>query len=363
MQKNNRKIYLKLFLFSLLSRIIVLVLSIFFYAPYDLSYSLNQENSLFQNLIRWDAVHFLNISYNGYTSEHSTAFFPLYPQIIKTINKVVKMILDCNIFTTGILFNNLLFMISSLIFYDTLCLLYKNENLDNSSGNLIVPTLLFIFNPSSIIYSSMYSEPLYTFLFLLAINQYLCKKYIKATITFMLSNFCRSTFFVSIIMMFHYSYILSILTVLPTAMYQLYIYTLFLQNSNVLHLYTIPYLYVQKIYWNQGFLKFYNFKNIVNGFIGLFPMITLGFIVLKNNTEKYSNPFIMKLNILLYIKLFLLFFFFHWNMAMRFISFNPMFYVGINNLFKGSIPKWFIKIYLTYGVLYIFTFTNYWPPA
>ena len=39
-------------------------------------------------LCSWDGVHYLGIARNGYTSDHTHAFFPLYPLIIRGLRCV-----------------------------------------------------------------------------------------------------------------------------------------------------------------------------------------------------------------------------------------------------------------------------------
>ncbi|KAG0441427.1 GPI mannosyltransferase 2 [Dictyocoela muelleri] len=112
-------------------------------------------------LIRWDSIYFVKIAKYGYKTEQMLAFFPLLPLTIKFISKIFKIELEL----VGIILNNVLF------FVNTLLILYISTiiNPDNS----FISTLLFIFSPASIIHSTIYTESLFMFLFLLSFLFYI----------------------------------------------------------------------------------------------------------------------------------------------------------------------------------------------
>lgn len=105
-------------------------------------------------LVRWDSIFFVEIAKHGYRTEQSLAFFPLLPMIIRCISKTCKI----EVMLAGILLNNILF------FMNTLIILYISSII--VPGNEFVATMFYVFSPASVIYSSIYTESLFTFLFL-----------------------------------------------------------------------------------------------------------------------------------------------------------------------------------------------------
>jgi Gpi18-like mannosyltransferase len=130
----------------------------------------------------------------------------------------------------------------------------------------------------------------------------------------------------------------------------------------------IPYSFVQKKYWNQGFLNFFNIPNIPNVLIGLPFILFTFYILLVNDLKCKNNTLILKnLKILLFLKTILACFFFHWNMYFRLISFNPFLYWSIAKMYlKGKHSAYFIlylKYYFAFSVSYAILFGAFYPPA
>lgn len=394
--------YWQLATLGVFSRIFTLTigkLASFYFQRFDKSTSLSQTNSFFLFLESWDAVHFGEISKNGYTREHLLPFFPLLPLICRTITIF-------NPFVSGMLINSVLLVLSSLV-------LYKISLLFFSKKVSFISALYFIFNPASIIYSSMYSESLFTFLFLLALWYTIHKKYFISGLLLGLSALCRSNGSVFILFM-ETTYFPLLL--IPLCYFQLYCLGLIWKSACTTRLF-FPYSYIQKKYWNQGFLKFLNTCNTPNILIGA-PVILLclffafkSFSIFFGKNKKISNqvpnevksgmkmmseiqgkrlfmrifsfsfwknfisdPFfckhdliLEKLIFILILQTFLLIFCIHWNIAMRFITFNPIFYwIAAHLTLIYSNHKYFKSIFtffMVYGILYVITFSCFYPPA
>lgn len=77
--------------FAIASRFVVTLLAIATHAlidPFDTSTHLLFKSShlrFLQAFASWDGVHFLHIAQNGYSYEHSHAFFPLYPLAVRSL--------------------------------------------------------------------------------------------------------------------------------------------------------------------------------------------------------------------------------------------------------------------------------------
>jgi phosphatidylinositol glycan class V len=408
--KNSNLI--SLFFISLFSRIFYLSLgktSSLFFQRFDKSSAIKQEG-FFNFLESWDSFHFLKIAKVGYTTEHSLPFFPLLPLIVNQIAKLTFQ--SDNLITVFILFNNLIFIFSSLILYK-LSLHFFNPKVSYSS------TLFFIFNPSSIIFSSCYTETLFSFLFFLSLFYLINNKMLHSAILLSISTLVRSNsiLFILFLNTFHFPIFL-----LPISCFQLY--SLFLVwKSNCSVKWLVPYSFVQKKYWDQGFLRFFTVYNIPNVIIG-FPIIVLIFYILsqilrnplmQNKNEllmiddkkkkaihkvplinkiisldlskfildpfysnhqitqnkvdsddsNYKTVVFIKLTLILIFQLVLILFFIHWNITMRFISFNPLIYWMAAILFnkKNKMSVFTITFLAVYGILYTVMFSCFYPPA
>lgn len=431
--------YLKIGLIALMSRVLTLLFAKYcslHYIPYDKSSTMYPTNSPFSFLNSWDSIHFLSIADNGYTYEHALPFLPLLPYISKALNFSDHL-------TTGIVLNNIVFVISALVLYKTSLMTFSKRVSE-------IATMLFVFNPASIIFSSFYSESLFTLIFLLGYFYIMKDRMLKASILFALAGLCRSNA-VLFVMFLKPVYVPVVL--LPVALFQCYSLLLMWKVRCSFRI-LIPYSYLQKIYWDHGFLRFFSINNIPNILIGL-PIISYCLYILKkfatfhvhlfklerqrmstyNNdqkcpglrhygpdinskTEFYTNHFksmyhndtasssriklsdipeyikhvfsllvsantltglildpffckscnlITKLAIILALQTFILAFFIHWNMAVRFISFNPFIYwisaLATQAYFHTRRFRAVAGFFFVYGVLYIVMFSCFYPPA
>lgn len=348
MQYYNKKIIFYL----LISRISFLLLSFIVSNIIVYDHSTKLLNiSYFSNLIRWDAIYFYDISINGYTTIQQSAFFPLYPLLIRYIN------IFNNTALTGIIFSNILFIFNGLLLYNLLSNYFKKIALEKY-------IIVYCFYPSTIINSSFYSESLFFFLFLISLILFKYN-YLISYIIIIINCLTRSNgilfsfiplFLSNSFIKFIEFPILVILCKIIIDLYQIYIYKIFnIKNC---------YYFVQTNIWNQGFLRFYNFiefpENIFNLFIGL-PFI---YIITSYNLKYYNDINIKKtslttfLSFLLFIQTIILLLFFHLQIFMRFVSTNPFTYFLI--ILYG---KTFIKFSIFYSIWYSILFSCYYPPT
>lgn len=139
----------------------------------------------------FDGVHYLRIAQDGYSSQYSQAFFPLYPLLIRFFNFLPKNFnLDTRIYTdpsyfyTGFILSNILFLISLLIFY-------KLIRLDNSRRVSLYSIVLLLVFPTSYYFGGIYSESLFLFLALSCIYLIRKKKFILSGILAALASATR----------------------------------------------------------------------------------------------------------------------------------------------------------------------------
>lgn len=396
--------YTKLALLGLLSRSFTLLLGYVsqrIFGRFDPSTSFEKTDSIFKFLLSWDAIHFLHIADHGYTHEHSLPFFPLLPYLVRSLpfgNNLAK----------AVFFNNICFIISSFIFYKISIQRYAPHT-------SMLASIFFLLNPASIIYSSFYSESLFSLLFFMAYFYLLKGRTARAVSFLALCSLCRSN---AILFLLFVGSLWFVPIILPFALFQLYSLLLICRNDCHFRFF-VPYSYIQKRYWNQGFLKFYTLNNIPNilygiGFV-LYPLyviyeftISRIYLVFKKKLEmnekdfdrlsiinklsiayKYmfndcfmnhkfvqliSDPFfsnktdlITKLVIILGIQTVMLILFIHMNGAARFISYNPFLYwsfaVMSQRMFHSLLFRIFAGFFIAYSILYTVFFSCFYPPA
>uniref|UniRef100_A0A1B6DKS1 GPI mannosyltransferase 2 n=1 Tax=Clastoptera arizonana TaxID=38151 RepID=A0A1B6DKS1_9HEMI len=284
---------------------------------------------LFQGLTRWDAQYFLHISQHGYSYENTLAFFPLYPLLIKLFASILYFILSSfisfysSIVVSAFLINLVFFIKSSVILYDITLLIFKNKEIAYKTA------VFYCLNPATIFFTAFYSESCFTyFTFFGMLLLFKKRALISASICFGLSCATRSNGILNIGFLLHFTlqkYFLSrflkcivtlpflfIISMLPFMAFQVFaFYTYCYANQGIFpdHVkqyglskgflfpgetfpvwcnFSLPlsYSYIQDHYWNVGFLKYYQLKQIPN-FLLAFPIIIFilskSFIILKEN--------------------------------------------------------------------------------
>lgn len=123
----------------------------------------------------FDGVHYLRIAQNGYSSQYSQAFFPLFPLLVRFFSFVFPHIpnLDTNVFTdpayfySGLILSNIFFLVSLFVFYKLIKLDFKE--------NIVWWSIFFLLVfPTSFYFGAVYTESL--FLLLAVSSIYLIRK-------------------------------------------------------------------------------------------------------------------------------------------------------------------------------------------
>ena len=180
------KICLKLFLYT---RIFFIALTILVYSTnlvskYDLSTDLlsiseisNEPMTSIEKSISkilsyfssYDAIHFILIAKNNYFNDNIFAFFPLFPWLIRGLARIFELILPFEnefipYMLSGFILSNLFCLANCLLIFIIIF------TVTNSFKKSKICTLLFLINPGSIFYISIYSENLYLMLQLIFIH-------------------------------------------------------------------------------------------------------------------------------------------------------------------------------------------------
>eukprot|EP01117_Protostelium_nocturnum_P005333 TRINITY_DN1940_c0_g2_i1.p1 TRINITY_DN1940_c0_g2~~TRINITY_DN1940_c0_g2_i1.p1 ORF type:complete len:423 (+),score=106.86 TRINITY_DN1940_c0_g2_i1:29-1297(+) len=418
----------QILLIALSSRIILLITSFLFdilINDYDTSSSIGKENggfiwSCFGHLVRWDSLYFLEIAQFGYLFEQFHAFFPLFPLFIRAFSLflgVLDVPYHSQLLLSSIVISNSSFVAASLVLFELSREMFRSLlgfNEEDSIKWSKISVILFCLSPSNIFLISPYTESLFC---LLSFCGFLCvqrQKWWIASLFFSLSvgvrsnGFLYSGFFLfRAIRISALSFIskgkknnqvpvwrdsiLQILTVLlPFLLFQYYTWTRYCNSSTdiVVEGYEepswcssfIPFSYsaIQDKYWNQGFLRYWQIKQIPNFLLAspifllsLFGSIQFLKLVWKkhlgnlNSILRDDSICLLVLPMAIYWIFFLLIIllFFHVQTMTRFITPVPMLYWFVSLLFYeqsyfGAIS---VGYFLFFNLLGALLYSNFYP--
>ncbi|MHB8064804.1 MAG: mannosyltransferase family protein, partial [Ruminiclostridium sp.] len=140
------------------------------------------EEILFFNFSKWDSNWYINIAMNGYYSTKSTAFFPLYPLLIRLISKGTSV----DYIFSGV-------AISSVCFLIALYFLQKLVEIDFCSKAAEKVVYIFALNPIAFYFTSVYTESLFLMLSIVCLYSIRNKKWLTAGIVGGLCSGTRNT--------------------------------------------------------------------------------------------------------------------------------------------------------------------------
>ncbi len=123
-------------------------LAVLFTRP-DFDWHTSRLYTLWQSWDRWDTGHFTYIATRGYTELWRTAFFPLYPLLIKGV-----MLFTHNPFTAGLLISNVAMFVACVVLYQLVL-----EDFDQERAERTVLYLLLF--PTSFFLATAYNEALF----------------------------------------------------------------------------------------------------------------------------------------------------------------------------------------------------------
>jgi Gpi18-like mannosyltransferase len=148
-----------LFLYLISRLLIFFVLSIG--QPVEQHYTDNQmqlDNPILDRFVTYDSYNYAQIAAEGYKEERLTAFFPLFPIIVRGFAAFSGM----GIYWAGFVLSNIFFVCSLWLLYK----LMEKRGISERVRNMTLSLLAFF--PSSYFLSSFYTESLFLFLALLA---------------------------------------------------------------------------------------------------------------------------------------------------------------------------------------------------
>ena len=247
---------------------------------------------------RWDSEYFLHIAEHGYQYEQCLAFFPLYPSIVHISHKLLLYTVPVlsskdAILVSAVAINIGAFIMTGLLLYQLTNGVFHRPSISH------ITIILYCINPANIFMTTAYSEGVFM---LLVISGLLCLHHHYDWVTmviFMLAGYTRSNgiLLAGFLVWYHWLTLLtanSILMALTAVskslvqvsivissfvLYQLLAYQLFCHDTATLpewcgHTVPISYTHIQRQYWDVGWLRYYQLKQIPN-FLLASPTIVL----------------------------------------------------------------------------------------
>ncbi|KAJ1913486.1 ER membrane glycoprotein subunit of the GPI transamidase complex-like protein [Tieghemiomyces parasiticus] len=396
--------------------------------------------------VRWDAIYFVHLAEEGqYVYEQEHAFFPMLPMTMRVVATYVLYPLlpglgfRISVILAGVLISNLAFVGSAVVLYRL------GQDVVGDDRLAYLAALCYCFTPASAFMSAIYTESLFALLSFICFRLVARRRYLQAAYFVSLSSLTRSNaltycgFFAydlavrplrPLLLRLHgahpkrsiaatvWPYLANLLRVVFYCLVSLTGFTLFQYYGYQLYCTgpapprpwchaRVPLLYsfVQTHYWNNGFLKYYEVKQIPNflfaspmvtlSFAGIFSyaradwrrFLTLGLVRSASTRPAYHHSALLPhvylwLVLLLYATLNM-----HIQIITRFFSSQPMVYWYSAHLLlqrpptgpAGSDSRWprawwstrrltlagslLLCYYTLYGTIGIVLFSNFFPPA
>ncbi|GAB0088575.1 GPI mannosyltransferase 2 [Sergentomyia squamirostris] len=292
---------------------------------------------------RWDGQYYLHIAEYGYTYENTLAFFPLFPLCVRTVSHFLHYLLPflslrALLLLVAVVLNIFFFMKATQSLYELSVWVFGRK----SRAKIVA--FLFCLNPASIFFSAPYSESLYAWLTFTFMKQ--CVQEISVSITFplSLSILSRSNGLLNIVFLAYIALrkvirelsvktflgvvlktaVISFFVVFHFGLLQAYHFYLFCHQLSI----TFPghivqyaqemglvmagnktemsspwcsqkiplaYSYVQDHYWNVGFLRYYEWRQVPN-----FLLATPVFIVIISkfmHMFRFHRAYVLRLGL------------------------------------------------------------------
>ena len=352
---------------------------------------------IFSGMAKWDSVYFLKIAENGYLYEQYMAFFPLYPVVTRSTANILFMFLQfCLEYRSVLLLSSYIsslisFTFAAVLLYKLTTTVFKNREM------AIVSSILFCINPATVFMSGAYTESMFAciqFGALYSLEFGESAAYLLPSVLFGLGSAARSNGIISAGFIAHaivkkftatiilkkkqlignyklksvLLYLLRLairtlvqvlfyngLVVLPFILFQYYGYFTYctlvertaVQSPWCSKMFPFPYSYIQDHYWDVGFLRYFELKQIPN-FLLAAPIVILSLCSLFSYCVNEQNlPTVKTLGLVSHDT---------WQKGkrgQRYVCQNTLFYT---NLYKFTHSTYmYIHIYI---IMYIHTYIH-----
>jgi phosphatidylinositol glycan class V len=133
------------------------------HTPSGVDFAPVQVPAILNAFTRWDAAHFLRLTKQGYAQDKDYAFFPLLPLLARhaapPLSALTRLSLDACLVLSGVLISNLAFVAACVAVHTFLS---SRKGLSEETKRIAL--LFFCYNPASVFFSAIYTESLYSML-------------------------------------------------------------------------------------------------------------------------------------------------------------------------------------------------------
>jgi len=359
-----------------------------------------------QSLANWDGVYFSRIAECGYEYEQFQAFFPLLPLLSRHISRPLVAYAhippSVALVISGVLLSNVCFVLSALVLYRLGMVVLNNERLARLAA------LLYCITPASIFMSAMYTESMFALLvftghLLLEHNFHMLAAFVVALagctrsnsmvyVLFFVYRFLQrnaqqffprpdeKTQFLVLIRNLVWLAAQCSVILLPLLYYEYRNYVRYCSgladDGTSLRpwcdqLLPSVYNYVQRAYWNNGFLNYFTVQQLPN-FLLATPMLLLVTLTVIHYARQLhamlfmqSGPVGHAASVYVYVVhvtllTALCFFFMHVQVLTRFVAACPViyWYVASSN---STVQRVYIVYALAYLVVGSTLFSTFYP--
>nr|XP_047929012.1 GPI mannosyltransferase 2 [Anser cygnoides] len=256
---------------------------------------------LLGGLARWDAEHFLFIAERGYLYEHNCAFFPLYPLSLRAVAEGALwplqplLRLRSRLLLSAVLLNSLFSVLAAAALYELGCGVLRCRRA------AFLAALLFCISPANVFMAAAYSESMFACLAFGAMWRLEKGQSWLSALLFSLASGVRANGLVNA------GFFLYSCAKCFALRFQYYAYVRFCGPGTGLELdvpkplqqlaldkgyhlaamsgvkptwcsqrFPVVYSYIQDVYWNVGFLRYFELRQVPNFLLAL-PVTFLGF--------------------------------------------------------------------------------------
>ena len=278
-------------------------------------FGVGKISGVLNTFTRWDAAHYLNIAKNGYESDQSFVFFPVYPYALRLLAKLLKYMTgsffteDSLFIASGLSLSNASFILATLMLRKLCSVHYMTPE------TIRICIWLFSFNPASVFFSAIYTESMYALFALFGMYSYERKNYVLSALGFLLASSTRANGCMNAVpvvadiglavvqgrrksvvsLIFQLLVVVSIISPFITWNYLIPSKLCSLQNMSSIILdwcakthhdrlkkdqFYFVYGLLQQVYWNVGFLRQLQIRQIPNFLLAL-PSVICAFVYIR----------------------------------------------------------------------------------
>lgn len=133
------------------------------HTPFGVDFAPVEVPAMLRAFTRWDGAHFLRLSKQGYVQDKDYAFFPLLPLLVRhaapPLSAFTGLSLDACLVLSGVLVSNLAFVAACVAMH-----VFLSCRKGSSDATKRIALLFFCYNPASVFFSAVYTESLFSML-------------------------------------------------------------------------------------------------------------------------------------------------------------------------------------------------------